>query len=497
MPTGQKLWTAYGLDESAFAEARSYLRQEIRTFNRSTTAILYSNPDEPAPTYPRYAGTSGFSPQARQVLLFSSCSGYGRATGLGIYSRPFTINSTPNIPFGPLNARDRTAETADLASFVDFAESWAAWIISRTSLGGLGDLQDATLHADMWDPLAGVLSNGSRAGRLSHCVTVEGDDEIILQGFSPDDELIFARGEDLLECLTTGTVEGANCDTLFSCSFEDGDGCDEIPQDLRVFSSSSPYGHETGFEKNAFIGGLPNANGRWYLLRPRTGSVSTAKPGQWSAIAGIPLDAHATNMCRDYPIVLGAIERAGAILAPSTTQCSRSNVSCAGETFDARLPLEDELSDDNDGIEDSWQHYLNAAREAAAEADALGREYIQAGLEVDLREEGLSLREIAQQERAVAALEQLQAICGTSADPASLLTLLGVNSAGEVDFSGTDQGPCPTLPTLPPEGTRCYEGRVVPKWVKASELKALKECLSGLWTQHQAPSRQLRCLCPQ
>lgn len=65
---------------------------------------------------------------------------------------------------------------------------------------------------------------------------------------------------------------------------------------------------------------------------------------------------------------------------------------------DMFVPLENELTSDSDNYESSWKHYLNLAEKAAAEADALGRELIEVGLQQDLRRE--------------AAGEELAKICG-------------------------------------------------------------------------------------
>ncbi len=51
------------------------------------------------------------------------------------------------------------------------------------------------------------------------------------------------------------------------------------------------------------------------------------------------------------------------------------------------VPLENELTSDSDGYENSWRHYLNLAKSSAAEADRLGEELIRQGLQADLRNE--------------------------------------------------------------------------------------------------------------
>lgn len=78
---------------------------------------------------------------------------------------------------------------------------------------------------------------------------------------------------------------------------------------------------------------------------------------------------------------------------------SYSFMSCIpGLPNDIFVPLENELTSDSDAYENSWKHYLNLAKQAASNADALGRELIDTGLQKELRRE--------------AAGEELGAICG-------------------------------------------------------------------------------------
>lgn len=69
-----------------------------------------------------------------------------------------------------------------------------------------------------------------------------------------------------------------------------------------------------------------------------------------------------------------------------------------GVPRDFFVPLENELTSDNDGFEDSWKHYLEAAKQAATRADELGNKLIDLGLQQDYRRE--------------AANEEVAKICG-------------------------------------------------------------------------------------
>jgi hypothetical protein len=65
-------------------------------------------------------------------------------------------------------------------------------------------------------------------------------------------------------------------------------------------------------------------------------------------------------------------------------------------------PLENELTEDSDPYENSWRHYLNIARRAADNADALCDRLISEGLEMDMRSE--------------AARTEIAQLCGASVD---------------------------------------------------------------------------------
>lgn len=67
------------------------------------------------------------------------------------------------------------------------------------------------------------------------------------------------------------------------------------------------------------------------------------------------------------------------------------------------VPLANELTSMNGQFEDSWQHYLGLAEEAAASADELGRQLVSQGLQRDMRREG--------------AQEELASLCGTYQAP--------------------------------------------------------------------------------
>jgi hypothetical protein len=86
------------------------------------------------------------------------------------------------------------------------------------------------------------------------------------------------------------------------------------------------------------------------------------------------------------------------------------------------VPLENEITSDADPYENSWRHYLELAKQAAARADGLGREMIELGLQKDLRRE--------------AAGEELAALCG---DYAALDEITINTPDGKINKSKTDK----------------------------------------------------------
>ncbi len=82
----------------------------------------------------------------------------------------------------------------------------------------------------------------------------------------------------------------------------------------------------------------------------------------------------------------------GSSLAEPPTYCA------GGVPKDIFVPLENELTSDSDGFENSWRHYLTLAKAAAQRADDLGTQLIAQGTQTDFRRE--------------AAAEQVAELCG-------------------------------------------------------------------------------------
>jgi hypothetical protein len=92
-----------------------------------------------------------------------------------------------------------------------------------------------------------------------------------------------------------------------------------------------------------------------------------------------------------------------------------------GVARDLFVPMENELTSDSDGFENSWRHYLSLAKGAAERADRLG--------------EALLLLDEKQEERREAAGEALGAICGDL----SAIARVGIDDRGRVVPSPEDE----------------------------------------------------------
>ncbi len=445
-------WTQ--LRDQDFAEARETLREEIRSFSRSMTADLgaLKDPQGGALPFLQYAATSNPLPERRPDSYFST---------LARYSTSFfddSPSSTPGwtMPRPALTMPDQISAGSGglpvdihpepLAKAIDFAVSEATNFIKNSSLFSSASVtvngQTTTVATQLAEQMALVAGSGDRSARLRFCNhdklrdPVVGwqnqkNQEVWVWGLRPTDDARLVIGEDGLSCAVNGNVEGAKCDDKFESDY------------LFVKVTQAAATAMQGFDTARYAaitltpGPLAPAGKRIYLVRLRA-DRGAAAPGNFEAIGGFSFtDGAAENECIDVSMAPEAEQLAAKVLAPSRDWCSRPNLSCAGVEFDARMPLEDELSDDGDGVESSWKYYLARAKEAADEADLLGEAYVLAGLEADKRGEDVSLR--AEQLRQVveSKLEAIQDICGTVIDSERLMDLLGTNGSLTNTYIGT------------------------------------------------------------
>ena len=113
-----------------------------------------------------------------------------------------------------------------------------------------------------------------------------------------------------------------------------------------------------------------------------------------------------------FPIGGTLLDDVSELVDRDPEQCGDPTTHCTGLPTNLVPPLENELTSDSDLYETSWRHYLNLATAAANEADQLGQQLVEEGLQMDMKAE-----------EAARALEE---ICG------------GVVNVGDVTGDGTD-----------------------------------------------------------
>ncbi len=409
----------YGLTQAAFTEARSFMNDEVNAFSRSLTAALpaVKLPGGASTTYPRFSATAG-SPVALPSAYYSAVARYTQSTGFGFANPPF--------PY----------EDLGLDYWVDAGVSTAAQF-----LWGAANSTGLTLPADALSPLGLLVASHERIARLTfqNLSSTFTSNKVIVDGFSPSDGIRFLVGEDQLRCAVQGNIEGAPCTDIGLAVNQ---------------TNTAPY----GFSSSTTLSPVTVAAGpkRIYIVRPKPGiSLTTAVPGQYEALTGASVDtSHANTMV--FAVVPAVEQQIADVLRPSRDWCARPQVSCAGTDFDERLPLENELSSDGDGVESSWKHYLQQAQTAAAQADQLGVDYINAGLENSQNLLSDETRREQQLERADDEIERLQTLCGTSLDPRQLLNTLVTGSTSAPDINKVTGIQCdPSAANTCPVGYSC------------------------------------------
>ena len=425
----------FHLRDEDFEEARRYLDQEITAFSRSQSAQI--EPPPVAAGYRRFAGTAQ-PPKPLPAEYYATIASYN------VFQR--SHQAEPPILFPDVVPKPGggqvTVPNPNMASVMDAALTHAALVLDEESV-----IPTPSLRRDLMTPLATMHMGDSGRGRAVICRQAYLVDtglvfefEFDVGGFKSTDGLAVVRGEDGLRCALDGSVEGGNCALKFNHT--------DVNQAYKLADLTSTGAGVSGFDDSAsgsFAVTSPMDGERIYIVQ-RTATGST--PGSYKPLAGFHLESETQNNCFDVPIVPEVSKRVADIMAPSTKWCSTSQVSCAGTQFDERLPLEDELTNDSDGVESSWKHYLALAKEAAARSDQLGQEYVNSGLEFETRLESVELRdeekERMAEDKALAAVDELQKICGTAIDPIRLLKLLsfGPDQNNLALVKDTEAPPC-------------------------------------------------------
>lgn len=386
-----------GISTEDFTQARNYLIQEIDAFARSSSVTF--NPSRVGP--PATLSGVAFYAATRLEPTAPPAEYY---TALASYLKPGWAPPASGQLYGDLAHNLSAASTsirAALPPLISLLKTSSAY---------------PTQHQAVDGTVSALLSDDPRQGVLTRSKASGGSTTITVYGFSAADNLRLVAGLDGLLCATTGMVEGQPCSVVtYTATF---------------FTNAAPsYGFTSAVRTTAFT--LADSLTPLFLVRP----MDTAElvPGGFEYLTGMVAMNTTVGTTYVHPIIPALDRKAGELLKPSTKWCTRSAVECDGTLFDERMPLENELSEDGDGVESSWRHYLGLAEQAAAEAHALGEAYISNGVEVDRQAEAAELRDIDDYQRflshADAEMETVQDICGTAMSTDALLELFGVNLA--------------------------------------------------------------------
>jgi hypothetical protein len=276
------------------------------------------------------------------------------------------------------------------------------------------------------------------------------------------DELIVVNRHEALDCAVRGAVEGAPCT---SSTITTGRAAVTWSQNGSVVVGTftdNPLTIAWGaFQSNTDVRGF-------YVLRRTQGSMVTGVvPGTYQPLASwvLPRPTSATyRACSSVVLSPGLDEAATRMIAPDTSFVGVSRNSCAGVPTSMRLPLENELTDDGNGIESSWRHYLDLARRAAEEADLIGESLIDQGLQMDLRAES--------------AVDEIERVCGVRVDvspiqSAALARTTTVTAGASCPAGYTKPSASDTICTLDPV---LY---TISRAASEADAAALRRCLGA------------------
>lgn len=379
-----------GISDADLTAARVHLAAEAEAFDLNTDASL--PPQQLTPTTPgvprqttatRWAAI-GLPPTAPPDLHYITLARAGAervddrlnatqvSTGMG--TTDYSVAPTPEY-----------AERG-LAQLLDYGASVA---YDAVAIAGL-----PAVTADL---VARTLPDAARQrrGRLETCYQWAGGPDVMrirVFGYTDPTEIDVVADLDGLECAVQGTVDG------MACVLTDHQHPAVISKVAGTLSDGQVGLHDY---VEITLNYAPGSTPRAFVVRSRVAENATGGPGSYEALGSTELPIMGIssdwNYCTLTPISVDIGLLAGEALRPSADFCGRPDCDCTG-LCNTRIPLENELSEDELPFESSWRTYITNAAESARLADELGEALLGSGEAVDRRAE--------------TATEELEAICG-------------------------------------------------------------------------------------
>ncbi len=503
---GDELLRVLGLDRAAVAEARAWVDEEIRAFDRPRGSLIMSPGgwNRPARTLPpealRDGTTSDFPlysavrlpPQPRLPAYWSSVVRYDTTLApSGTTSlAPTWLSATPTSGGLPQGATWGVTDAGTVGRVVLTRNSGRtvaslredAVLRARSLIRNVTNAGSSLALRNARDVLAQIVpeglggdgtgatdgsgdSDGSLLGRARLCTRAAQyriEIDLAASGITSADGIEVVLGSEGLDCSVLGTIDGVECSATDLSTL--------MPTQTTPFSPSGgvPFPSRFGvtlpmpLAQNGPIAGTYLA----YVVRRAPLLDADRAPGQYEPLIGFTFQSVPTgnSRCMGAPISPDLEARVAELVGATPSDPARSEINCTGLPEDLQLPLENELLGDSFPEESSWRTFLATAESSAAEADALGEEVIRVGLEMDLRAE----REA----------DELERLCGVRLNLSSLFDSF---PAATVNATG---GTC-SQPyyTYIPEGNLCALDPIrfveVRELASAEDLARLRECIGS------------------
>ena len=195
---------------------------------------------------------------------------------------------------------------------------------------------------------------------------------------------LLVQGEDGMKCVTTGKIDGAPCDQYdYRIDFFAAATVQNSPEDMTDIAEQSPYLVLTSFPQPGNLT-TPIASGRTIYVIEEVEGVRRVLVGAIPTVGSATITGGFTRR-----IVMpygGTLQnRLADMIRPSGSDCAIPETTCAGLPASIWPPLDSEINGEQTDLpyERNWKFWLEAAKEAAAEADRRGEDLIAHGLQMD------------------------------------------------------------------------------------------------------------------